>query len=347
MEIFPKDLGTRPRLAAELRPEGVVAARAEDAAGILTAITVRPLESTALAPGLHAGNLVDRAQVVAALRSALDAVSGRTGDRGRPITLIVPDATVRVLLLDFDALSSKPAEALAVIRFRLKKLLPFDSEHAALSYQVMSSEKNAVRVLAVAMPHDVLSEYEDAVVATGYSAGAVLPSTLAAVGSLDEQASPVLIANAGHGSITTAIVQGGVLLLHRFLELADDLPLSQAEQDALPLPPLDSADARIAAEASIEASVLASVEAAMAGREIAQAVSVAAAYFEDMLGEAPDRIYSAGILTAEALQSILQEDAPAPMDVKEMVGSDALTAGAAIGSISPSRLAGVRGALRN
>lgn len=347
MEIFPKNLGTRPRLAVELRPEGVVAARADDAAGILTSTATHPLQSTALVPGLHAGNLIDRAQVVAALRSVLDAVSGRTGDRGRPVTLIVPDATVRVLLLDFDALSSKPAEALAVIRFRLKKLLPFDSEHAALSYQVMSSDKNAVRVLAVAMPREVLAEYEDAISACGYTAGAVLPSTLAVLAGVEEQASPVLVANAGRGTVTTAIVQGGVLLLHRFLELADDLPLSNSEEDTLPLPPLDSADARIAAEASIEASVLASVEAAMAGREIAQAISVAAAYFEDMLGVAPNVIYSAGTLSAETLRSILEEDAPAPMEVREIVGSEALAAGAATASIARSLLAGVRGALRH
>lgn len=345
MEIFPKNLGTRPRVAAELRPEGIVAARAEDAAGILVATAEHPLEPTAVVPGLHEGNLTNRASVIAALRSVLDSVSGRAGDRGRPITLIVPDATVRVLLLDFDALSSKPAEALAVIRFRLKKLLPFDSEHAALSYQVMSSSKNVVRVLAVAMPHAVLAEYEDAVAAAGYTSGAVLPSTLAALAALDEQATPILTVNAGHGSVTTAIVQGGVLLLHRFLELADDLPLSDSQQEALPIPPLDSADARIAAEAAIEASVLASVEEAMAGREIAQAISVAAAYFEDMLGVAPDRIHSAGTLTAGTLRSILEEDTQTPIEVREIVGPEMLAAGAATRPIAPSLLAGVRGAL--
>ncbi|HEU4635657.1 MAG TPA: hypothetical protein VFS41_05720 [Edaphobacter sp.] len=347
MEIFPRNLGTRPRLAAELRPEGVVAARAEDAAGVLTATAAHLLEPGILVPSLHAGNLVDRPQVVAALRSALDSASGRTGDRGRSITLIVPDATVRVLLLDFDALSSKPAEALAVIRFRLKKLLPFDSEHAALSYQIMSSDKNAVRVLAVAMPHEVLAEYEGAVAAAGYTAGAVLPSTLAALSCVDEALSPVLLVNTDYGAVTTAIVQGGVLLLHRFLELADDLPVEHPEEGAQPLSPLDSADARIAAEASIQASALASVESAMAAQEIVQAISVAAAYFEDMLGTAPDMLYSAGNLTAEALRSILTERDSALMDVRELVGPDALAAGTATASISRGLLAGVSGALRH
>ena len=38
MEFLPKALGTRPRLAVEVRAEGVVAARAEDAAGLLAAV---------------------------------------------------------------------------------------------------------------------------------------------------------------------------------------------------------------------------------------------------------------------------------------------------------------------
>jgi type IV pilus assembly protein PilM len=44
--------------------------------------------------------------------------------RSREVTLIVPDAAVRVLLLEFDELPAKPAEALPIVRFRLKKLLP-------------------------------------------------------------------------------------------------------------------------------------------------------------------------------------------------------------------------------
>lgn len=347
MEIFPKNLGTRPRLAVELRSEGIVAARAEDAAAILTAVAMTPLERNALAAGLQPGNLPDRNQIVAGLRKVLDSIAGRTGDRGRAVTLIVPDATARVLLLDFDSLPPKQVEALAVIRFRLKKLLPFDSEHAALSYQVMASDKHSTRVLAIAMPREILAEYEQAVTSAGYIPGAVLTSTLAALSGLEEQAAPLLVVNAGHGGVTTAIVQGGVLLLHRFLELADELPIGGELDNNMPLPPLDSADARIATEAAIEAHVLASAEAAMAGREIAQTVSVASAYFEDTLGATPGRILSAGTLKADSLRSILDENGFGAIEVSEMVAPEALAPGAATSSVARGWLAGVRGALKN
>jgi len=347
MEIFPKTLGTRPRLAVEVRAEGVVAARAEDATAILTAVAGSPLRADALAIGLKPGNLVDRAPVVAALREALDAVAGRSGERNRPATIVVPDATARVLLLEFDALPAKSAEALAVVRFRLKKLLPFDSDHAALSYQVMSSEKNMVRVLAVAIPQEVLSEYEQAVMAAGYLPGAVLPSTLAVLAGLEEQQSGVLVVNASHGGITTAIVRGGVLLLHRSLELANDFPGIGDPGAVLPVTVGASGYDRIDAEAAIEAQVLASAEAAMTGREMAQAVSVATAYFEDTLGGPPEAILSAGTVGAEALRSILEENGFEGANVRELVSPDVLAAGAATTHVSRGWLAGVRGALKN
>ena len=150
-------------------------------------------------------------------------VAARVRGRTRDVTVIVPDAAVRVLLLDFDALPEKAAEALPVVRFRLKKLLPFEVEDAVVSYQVMSSAKGSVTVLAVAIPREVLAEYEGVVTAAGYVPGAVLPSTLAALagwaGERTANGAAALVVNAGPKEVTTAIVKGGVLLLHRTLEM--------------------------------------------------------------------------------------------------------------------------------
>ena len=62
---------------------------------------------------------------LSALRDALSAVAGRSRD----VCLVIPDATTRIMLLDFDTLPAKPEEADAVVRFRLKKSLPFEVEH--------------------------------------------------------------------------------------------------------------------------------------------------------------------------------------------------------------------------
>src|SRR6201986_510963 len=106
MEILPKTLGTRPRLAVEVRAEGVVAARAEDAAALPTAVTRASLAGGGGAPGLEAGNIVDRAAVTSAVRRVLDGVAGER-ERSRDVTVVVQDSAVRVLFVDFDQLPSK------------------------------------------------------------------------------------------------------------------------------------------------------------------------------------------------------------------------------------------------
>jgi type IV pilus assembly protein PilM len=168
---------------------------------------------------LKVGNVVDRVAVSAAIRKALEDVGVRSNARGSDLTVVIPDAAARVLLLDFDVLPNKLSEALPIVRFRLKKMLPFDADDAMLSYQVMSTSRSVVRVLAVAIPRDVLSEYETAAREAGFEPGAVLPSTLACVAAMDDGDSAALLINANPVGVTTAIVRSGILMLHRSVDL--------------------------------------------------------------------------------------------------------------------------------
>lgn len=342
MEILPKNLGTRPRLAIELRPEGVVAARAEDASAVLMAVAARALEDGVFLPSLKSGSLVDSTRIVASLRDCLEAVAAR-GERTRHVTLIIPDASVRVLLLEFDELPSKAEEALPIIRFRLKKLVPFDVDHALVSYQVMATENKIIRVLVVTIPSDVLAEYENAITVAGYLPGAVLSSTLAALASVEEQELPFLLVNASRGGVTSAIVRGSTLLLHRTLELALD---SYAD---LSIPALQASGGydRIEAEALMESAALRQQEQEqMNQREIAQAVSVAAAYYEDTLLEKPREVIAAGTLDAAELQALLNDGETAGLPLREAITTASLTADV-VGRVPLGWLTGVRGALRN
>ena len=140
MEILPKTLGTRPRLAVEIRTDGAIAARAEDVSAVLSGIAHTGFAEGSVVPGLKMGNIADRTIVVAALRESLDSLTTRGGDRGKDVTIVVPDAAARVLLLEFDDLPGKAAEALSVVRFRLKKLLPFDADNADEAFNSLLCE---------------------------------------------------------------------------------------------------------------------------------------------------------------------------------------------------------------
>lgn len=326
MNLLPKASGTRPRLACEIAPEGVTAARAASAEASLDSVGRVGLAPGAVQPSLKPGNLADRVAVVAAIRRAMESIDVRPNSRGAELTAVIPDAAVRVLLLDFDALPAKLTEALPIVRFRLKKLLPFEADDAMISYQVMSSTRDTVRVLAVAMPRDVLREYETAVREAGYEAGAVLPSTLAALAGLTA-ADASLVVNASHAGITTAITRDGVLLLHRSVDLQPQ-PVGADPTLAPQLQELSQDDL---------------------ADEIAQAVSVAVAYYEDNLSAPPSTILSAGALTADSLRHLLSRNGTSEADalhVRELIEASALSADAVAGSIPRGSLAGVRGALR-
>jgi type IV pilus assembly protein PilM len=231
---------------------------------------------------------------------------------------------------------------------------------------VMTTGKDSVKLLAVAMPKDVLEEYESVVLAAGYLPGAVLPSTLAALAGLDEAEAPVLVVNAGLGMVTTAIVRGEMLLLHHSqdmsvggnvpLTVTSVLPVVSRESTAQewaqqePLGPggWDRFDAEVAIEASmVETEVTREIELRAAAREVAQAVSVAAAYFEDSLQRPPDQLLVAGTLGAESLAAMMEESGLEGLRVREMVEPGMIEPGAVTASVPRGWLAGVRGALRN
>src|SRR6185437_17091757 len=129
------------------------------------------------------------------------------------VIAVLPDAAIRVLLLDFDTLPEKAAEAEPIIRFRLRKSVPFDADHAALSFQSYRKDA-AVKVLAAVCPREVLNEYESAIRGAGYEPDIVLPSTLAALSAIDAQR-PTLLVKLDANYISIAIAQRNEIIFYR------------------------------------------------------------------------------------------------------------------------------------
>lgn len=253
--IKSQSTSARPAVAVEVGPEGVLAA-ARAAAAEPPTLVFSGLQPGALVPGIDEPNLRAPGDVAVAIRAALENLAPRT----RTITLIVPDAAVRVFVMDFDSLPAKAAEALPVLRIRLRKMVPFDVEKAGVSYQVLSQGPSECRALVAVLPGVILQEYEAAVRATGYEPGVVLPSSLAALAAITTD-EPVLAAFMSASSLTTLIAHGQNLLLYRTLEL-----------------PADTAQ-RLA--------------------EVQRDIAVAAAYFEDKLGARSRWLHYAGLGSAE------------------------------------------------
>ena len=206
-------------MACEIAASRVIAARASDDGSSLELHTSRPLAAGSVVPGLSASNVNDREALRQAVRSALDVVVRRSKD----VIAVLPDAAVRVVLLDFESFPEKEADAAALVRFRLRKTLPFDVEHAAVSYHVQGGRTTqagpaaGVSVVAAVAPLSVVAEYESAFVDAGYTPGVVMPSMVAALGVVDAK-HPTLVVKTDAITTTVAIVEQDQIRLIRTLE---------------------------------------------------------------------------------------------------------------------------------
>ena len=213
--------GGRPAAALEIAPEGVVAA-ATPAAGQAPVYAVETLAPMSVLPGLLESNLGSAANV-AAVAAAIKSALGQVQPRVRAVTVVVPDSAVRVFVLDFDSLPTKLEEALPVLKFRLRKSVPFDVEHAGITYQVLSEGSSRLET-----QWKVLAEYEGVVRAAGYEPGAVLPASLAVLSAIDSQEA-LLVANLSARTLTTSIVSGNDVMLYRTVELPIEESARQGE----------------------------------------------------------------------------------------------------------------------
>ena len=204
--------GSKPKLACEVAADRVLAGRASDSGDVVAECASHELAPGSVVPDLIETNLRQRSAVYKTIADTLS----RVGGRSRDVIAVLPDAAIRVVLLDFDALPTNHAEAEGVVRFRLKKSLPFDVDKAKVSYHAQISGGN-VRVIAAVALSSVIEDYEAAFREAGYSPGVVMPSMLAALGAA-ASTGPTLVIKVDARTTSIAILDKQQLLLFRTLE---------------------------------------------------------------------------------------------------------------------------------
>jgi len=108
------------------------------------------------------------------VREALRQVLNEVAARSKDVIAVLPDAAARVMLLDFDTLPPNAREADGVVRFRLKKSLPFDVEQPR--FRMFRSQRRRRACAWWCRGYDkVLEEYERLFATAGYIPGVVVP----------------------------------------------------------------------------------------------------------------------------------------------------------------------------
>jgi len=203
---------SKPKLACEIAADRVLAGRVSERGDMVETCAASELTAGSVVPDLLETNLRERKRVFDTVRDTL----GSLNSRSRDVIAVLPDAAVRVVLLDFETLPDNRTEAESVVRFRLKKSLPFDLEKAKISYHAQPAASGLKVVAAVALS-SVIEDYESVFREAGYSPGIVLPSMLAALGAADADR-PTLVVKVDARTTSIAILDKNQLLLFRTLE---------------------------------------------------------------------------------------------------------------------------------
>ena len=248
-----------PTLGCEISHSGISIARWSWNSPSLETAAWKPIPAGAVEASPLRENIPQPEEVRRAFSEAMASlgISSAADSSRRPpeLVLVIPDQAARLFVLNFDTFPQRYSQGLPLVKWRLKKSVPFDVETAAISYFVQRRGAE-LQVVAVAAPQSIIRKYEAIPESFGLRPRWVILSTLASLGlagelqgnlpfavrrggsassteaSLGEQAGRVgvLVAKYSPPWFTTAILQAGALRLFRTVGLSgEDGSLSPAD----------------------------------------------------------------------------------------------------------------------
>ncbi len=203
-----------PSVVVEIASTHVAAARWGRDLAHLSAFAAEQLPDGAVTPSATQTNIADRD----AVRSVIHSVISRVPKQGPDVALLLPDPSIRVFILPFETFPRRTDEALPLLRWRLKKSLPFPAEEAVLSWVRQSSRDGKIEIVAAVARQKIVREYESLLEEEGLLAGIVQSSTLATLPVLSHQGATLLARLSGR-NLTTVIVRGETMCVYRSTEL--------------------------------------------------------------------------------------------------------------------------------
>jgi len=154
-----------------------------------------------------------------ALAGALAALTQRFERAPSPASLVAPNAWVRSVVIEVDALPRQRQEAEEVVRWRLKKLLPCRPEDVRLDFVAGGGNGRILVLLALDRP---LVGIEETFAAAGVEIGRIEPAVLSLTALLPIVEGPVMLAVLEERALALVVLDGGRPLLVRNKPLPAD-----------------------------------------------------------------------------------------------------------------------------
>lgn len=143
--------------------------------------------------------------------------------RRRAAALVIPDYAVRMTVIDLEDFPASEADRLALLRFRLRKTVPFPIDEARLSYTIQQNQPKQIEVLTVTVARPILEEYESLLTDAGFRVGMVMPSSIAALklSPPADGAGMTVIAKIAGSVLSVLLVNETYIKVTRCVDLAD------------------------------------------------------------------------------------------------------------------------------
>jgi type IV pilus assembly protein PilM len=201
-----------PAMAFEISEAGIASARI----GSRAELEFYPLKAGTLSVSPLRENVTDPDEFTMAVRAVGNSQVSR---KRKDIALILPDYSTRMAVLDFDSFPSDPKEQASLVRFRMKRSVPFDVESAAVAYFPQHGPGKKVDVVVTVAPLEIVSRYEAPFRSAGMNPGLVTTSALAALELAPEGGLSVFAKLTGR-TLSVLVRQGALLKLMRCIEVA-------------------------------------------------------------------------------------------------------------------------------
>jgi type IV pilus assembly protein PilM len=166
--------------------------------------------------------LTDNVHRADALADKVRAITGGASMKRRGAALILPDYSARVAVLEFDNFPTDPKEQSSLVRFRMKKSVPFDVESAPLSYYAQSTKSGtkSIDVVVVVAALEIVARYEAALRAANLHPGLVTTS-LITMAELNPYPDVSILARLCGKTLTVAVMNGPNIKLVRCVEVPE------------------------------------------------------------------------------------------------------------------------------
>lgn len=178
------------------------------------------------APALNAPNVHDER----GLAAVIEAVLQKLGSRPRRVALVLPDTAAKVSLVRFDKVPAKAQDLEQLIRWQVRKSVPFRIEDAQVAWQPAAAVQGGGREYLVTVARrDVVGGYERACEAAGVHAGVVDIASFNRVNAVlagPEIAGDWLLIDVAPDVATLIVVRGGEIIFYRNRGAASEAELA-------------------------------------------------------------------------------------------------------------------------